>query len=64
MSVLMADSCCMTENHKILESNYPSIKKKKKQLYTCEFLVHVPLKPSLKDFEHNLVLCEMSAAVR
>ena len=29
MSVLMADSCCMTENHKILESNYPSIKKKK-----------------------------------
>ena len=28
----MADSCwCMTENHKILKSNYPSIKKKKWQ---------------------------------
>ena len=27
MDVPMADSCwCLTENHKILESNYPSIK--------------------------------------
>ena len=30
MGVPMADSCrCMTENHKILYSNYPPIKKKK-----------------------------------
>ena len=31
MGILVADSCwCMTENHKILYSNYPSIKKWKK----------------------------------
>ena len=27
----------------------------KSSLYTWKFLVHVLLKPSLKDFEHNLV---------
>ena len=26
----------------------------KSSLYTWKFSVHVPLKPSLKDFEHNL----------
>ena len=26
----------------------------KSSLYICKFLVHVLLKPSLKDFEHNL----------
>jgi len=26
----------------------------KPRLFTCMFLVHVLLKPSLKDFEHNL----------
>ena len=33
MGVPMADSClCMTENHKILLSSYPSVKKKGKAL--------------------------------
>ena len=33
----------------------------KSRLYIWKFLVHVILKPSLKDFEHDLVPCEMSA---
>ena len=33
----------------------------KSSLYIWKFLVHVILKPSLKDFEHDLVPCEMSA---
>ena len=42
MGVLMADSCrCMTENHKILKSNYPSIKKKLKMVENSP--------PSMKD---------------
>ena len=28
----------------------------KPRLFTCMFLVHVLLKPSLKDFEHNLAI--------
>ena len=32
-------------------------------LYIWKFLVHVLLNPSLKDFEHYLVACEMSAIV-
>ena len=28
MGITMADSLCVTENHKILQSNYPSVKKK------------------------------------
>ena len=32
-------------------------------LYIWKFLVHVLLKPSLKDFEHYLARCEMSAIV-
>ena len=35
----------------------------KSSLYIWKFSVHVLLKPSLKDFEHNLVTCEMSAIV-
>ena len=31
--------------------------------YIRKFSVYVMLKPSLKDFEHNLVACEMSAVV-
>ena len=33
----------------------------KSSLYIWKFLVHVILKPSLKDLEHDLVPCEMSA---
>ena len=34
-------------------------------LYICKFLVHVLLKPSLKDFEHyTLLACEMSTIVQ
>ena len=37
MGVPMADSClCMTENHKILLSSYPSVKKKAKLLMNCK----------------------------
>ena len=36
----------------------------KSSLYIWKFLVHVLLKPSLKDFEHYLATCEMSAIVR
>ena len=35
----------------------------KSSLYIWKFSVHVLLKSSLKDFEHNLT-CEMSAVVR
>ena len=35
----------------------------KSSLYICKFLVHVLLKPILKDFDHNLEACEMSAIV-
>ena len=36
----------------------------KSSLYICKFSVHLLLKPSLKDFEHYLAWCEMSAIVR
>ena len=36
----------------------------KPNLYIWKFSVHVLLKPSLKDFEDNLLVCEMSAVVR
>ena len=32
----------------------------KSSLYIWKFLVHILLKPSLKDFEHYLLACEMS----
>ena len=35
----------------------------KSSLYNWKFSVHVLLKPSLKDFEHYLAACEMSATV-
>ena len=35
----------------------------KPSLYIWKFLIHVLLKPSLEDFEHNLVACKMSALV-
>ena len=35
----------------------------KSSLYIWNFLVHVLLKPSLKDFEHNIAGIEMSAIV-
>ena len=35
----------------------------KSSLYIWKFLVHVLLKPSLKDFEHYFLACEMSATV-
>jgi len=35
----------------------------KSSLYTWKFPVHLLLKPSLKDFEHYLETCEMSANV-
>ena len=33
-------------------------------LYIWKFLVHVLLKPRLKDFEHKLAKCEMSTIVQ
>ena len=33
-------------------------------LYIWKFSVHVLLKPSLKDFEHSLLACEMSTIVQ
>ena len=36
----------------------------KSSLYIWKLLVHILLKPSLKDFEHDLLACEMSAIVR
>ena len=36
----------------------------KLSLYVWKFLVHILLKPSLKNFEHNLLACEMSAIVQ
>ena len=33
----------------------------KPNLFISAFLVHVLLKPSLKDFEHNLLACKMSS---
>ena len=36
----------------------------KSSLYIWKFLVHVLLKPSLKDFENNLTSMRMSAIVR
>ena len=36
----------------------------KSHLYLWKFLVHVLLKPSLKDFELTLLACEMSAVVQ
>ena len=36
----------------------------KPNLYIWKFSVHVLLKPSLKDFEDNLLVCEMSAIVQ
>ena len=35
----------------------------KSSLYIWKFLVHILLKPGLKDFEHHLLACEMSAIV-
>ena len=35
----------------------------KSSLYIWKLLVHILLKPSLKDFEHDLLACEMSAIV-
>ena len=35
----------------------------KPSLYIWKFQVHVLLKPSLKDFEHYLLACEMSTIV-
>ena len=32
----------------------------KSSLNICKFFVHILLKPSLKDFEHYFVTCEMS----
>ena len=36
----------------------------KTSLSITEFMVHVLLKPSLENFEHYLLACEMSAIVR
>ena len=35
----------------------------KSSLYIWKFSVHILLKPSLMDFKHNLLACEMSAIV-
>ena len=35
----------------------------KSSLYLWKFLVHILLKPTLKDFEHNLASCDMSTTV-
>ena len=35
----------------------------KPSLYIWTFSVHILMKPSLKDFEHYLLACEMSATV-
>ena len=35
----------------------------KSSLYIWKFLIHVLLKPSLRDFKHTLLACEMSAIV-
>ena len=35
----------------------------KPSLYIWKFFVQVLLKPNLKDFEHKLLVCEMSATV-
>ena len=32
-------------------------------LYIWKFLIHILLRPSLKDFDHNLEVCEVSAIV-
>ena len=36
----------------------------KYNFYTWKFSVHVLLKPSLKDFEHYFLACEMSTVVQ
>ena len=36
----------------------------KSSFYIWKFLVHVLLKPILKDFDHKLEACEMSAIVQ
>ena len=36
----------------------------KSSLYSWKFLVHLLLKPSLKDFEHYIARCEMSTIVQ
>ena len=36
----------------------------KSSLYIWKFSVHILPKPTLKDFEHNLLACELSAIVR
>ena len=35
----------------------------KSSLTICKFLVHILLKPGLENFEHSLLVCEMSAIV-
>ena len=35
----------------------------KSYLYMWKFSIHVLLKPGLKDFEHYILACEMSATV-
>ena len=35
----------------------------KSSLYICKLSVHIPLKPTLKDFEHYLATCEMNEIV-
>ena len=35
----------------------------KYSLYIWKFFVHILLRPSLKDFKHYLLVCEMSATV-
>ena len=36
----------------------------KSSLYIWKFSVHILPKPTLKDFEHNLLACEMSTVLR
>ena len=36
----------------------------KSSLYICNFSVHILFKPSLKDIEHYMLACEMSAIVQ
>ena len=36
----------------------------KYSLYIWKFFVHILLRPSLKDFKHYLLACEMSATVQ
>ena len=63
IDVFLESACFLHDPMSVGNLTPSSSASSKPSLYIWNFSVHILMKPSLKDFEHYLLACEMSATV-